>query len=361
MKTNFLFATAFLAISVLQASAQTKVQQDKNHFSIDFPKGVLKLAYSNVSVVGYDGDQVILEKDKSEDDNANDDAEDARAKGLQEWSASGLKDNTGLGFSYVLSGKNELLLKPISAIAYEQTPIILKVPNKIHLTISNKEVVGQGEIKVTNFGGELEIQARNENVFLKNVTGPLTVNTIFGRIEAVLSEPLKGPVSLVSANDLVDLSIPKESKVNLNLTSLHGKIYLDPLLPLAKSKYTAVATYDDENAEDVPNANETGITTTTTTTKNKTVTTIQTDKKKTTIASADSKGTTLVINGNKMHYQSGNIVIDTLLNNDNEVSTGIGSNTFLRKRGQTMRAAMNGGGVNVSVSSNWKNIYIRKQ
>jgi hypothetical protein len=69
-------------------------------------------------------------------------------------------------------------------------------------------------------------------VNLDNCTGPLTINTVHGKIEALFGNTIKSPISLVSAHGLIDVTLPLATKANLSLSTGYGEIFVDPAIKI---------------------------------------------------------------------------------------------------------------------------------
>jgi len=81
----------------------------------------------------------------------------------------------------------------------------VKLPQNIAMNIKSKF----GDIDIENFQGEL---------YAKNT---------HGHINAVFSKPLRKDVKLYSTHNFVDVSVPSNSKLNVDLKSSHGEMLTD--------------------------------------------------------------------------------------------------------------------------------------
>lgn len=81
----------------------------------------------------------------------------------------------------------------------------IKVPQNIAMNIKSKF----GDIDIENFQGEL---------YAKNT---------HGHINATFSKPLKRDVQLSSTHNFVDVSVPSNSQLNVDLKSSHGEMLTD--------------------------------------------------------------------------------------------------------------------------------------
>ena len=85
-----------------------------------------------------------------------------------------------------------------------------------------------GEAKFKNLPNEIEVDAQYNSIELDNVTGPLTVKTIYGHVDAKLDASMKGPISIVSVYGYVDIAMPTSAKANLKMNTSYGEIFADP-------------------------------------------------------------------------------------------------------------------------------------
>lgn len=82
------------------------------------------------------------------------------------------------------------------------------------------------DLTIENISGEIEINADGYNVNLDDVGGPISVIT-YGDINSVLSDPISNKlISLDSYQGNIDLSIPKDSNVELKCSAENGKVVI---------------------------------------------------------------------------------------------------------------------------------------
>jgi hypothetical protein len=65
-------------------------------------------------------------------------------------------------------------------------------------------------------------------VELENVTGPLTIRSIYGHVEATLGASVKDPISIVSIYGYVDVTLPAATKASVRMDTQYGEILIDP-------------------------------------------------------------------------------------------------------------------------------------
>lgn len=173
---------------------------------------------NHVVIEGTTGNEIIFVNKNHNDE------KDERAAGLKAVSGYGLEDNTGIGLSVVdKNGVTEVRqLKKMDG-----PEIIIKVPKGVTVSYSHTSPYGS-DFEVKNFEGELEISTLHNQVSISNSTGPMTVKTVHGNIEAKLPATVKNPVSIVSVHGHVDVALPVGFKANLKLGTVYGELYLDP-------------------------------------------------------------------------------------------------------------------------------------
>ena len=209
--------TRFLGIAVLLVLIITKVNAQEFKLAKNSGKLVIK-EVNHVTVEGYGGNEIVFssldgpkEKDK-------------RAEGLRAVSAMGLEDNTGLGLSVQdKSGTIEVFqLKRMDG-----PRVKIMVPKGVTVSFSHSSPYG-GEVTFRNVESEIEVSTVHNAVRLENVTGPLTIKTVHGEIEASFGANIKSPISLVSVHGLIDVTIPQATKADVKLSTGYGEMFVDP-------------------------------------------------------------------------------------------------------------------------------------
>lgn len=195
-------------------------------FKISKANGKMVLNLGSVLVEGYNGNDIVFSSQK-----ASREAEDPRAKGLRVINGSGFIDNTGLGISVT---EKETTVE-VNQIASDVAIKIL-VPKGVMVSFAYHKVMNSGEVLFRNMGNEIEISTDYNKVQLENVTGPVSIRTLYGAIDAKFSGPVRGPVSIVSVHASVDVAIPPDTKANLKLHSTMGSILASPDLKIEVEK-----------------------------------------------------------------------------------------------------------------------------
>lgn len=203
-----------LAALMMIAAGYLKAQE----FRLKKNSGRLELNIGRVTVEGHDGSEIIFTSENGHKE------KDKRAEGLRPVSSLGLDDNTGLGVNVTDNGD----VVKVQQLKKTNAPDIkILVPKNVIVSFSYESQYG-GEAKFRNMSNEIEVDAQYNSIDLENVTGPLTVKTIYGHVEAILDQNMKGPISIVSVYGYVDIAIPSTTKANLKMNTSYGDIFADP-------------------------------------------------------------------------------------------------------------------------------------
>jgi len=191
---------------------------------------------NHVTVEGYGGNEIVFVTHNGDREN------DERAKGLRAISNLGLEDNTGLGLSVVDKGAT-VEVQQLKKMGGPE--VTIKVPKGVTVSFSHSSPYGS-EIEFKNVESEIEVSTLHNNVVLTNVTGPMTVKTVHGNIDAVLNSAIKSPVSIVSVHGHVDVAMPLATKADLKLSTVHGEIFVDPDFKIEMDKSGNMVKYSDQ-------------------------------------------------------------------------------------------------------------------
>jgi lia operon protein LiaG len=171
-------------------------------------------------IEGYAGDEIII----STKGEAHWNETPERAKGLKPIYGGG-NDNTGLGLNVEKNGK-DITVRCLLAITQSHPDYKVKVPENLYLRIQS-ECGGGGAIRVENYKGELEINSCH-SILLRNVTGPLVLSNISGGITVAFKELNKDkPISIASVSGEVDVTLPANAPIDLEMSTVSGNMYSD--------------------------------------------------------------------------------------------------------------------------------------
>lgn len=210
MKNKTLTILAFLSLISSVAFAQ--------EYKVAKSTGRLELNIGKVTVEGHSGNEIIF---SASDRNSE---KDKRGEGLRAINGSGLDDNTGLGIN-VTEKDNVISVTQLKKMNSPEIRIL--VPKGVIVSFRYESQYG-GDAKFNNMENEIEVSAQYNSVELTNVSGPLTIKTIYGHVEATLTNTMKGPISIVSVYGYVDVTVPVATKADLRLSTSYGEILVAP-------------------------------------------------------------------------------------------------------------------------------------
>lgn len=190
---------------------------------------------NNVIIEGYAGNEIVFTSRDGKRD------EDKRAQGLRSISNNGLEDNTGFGLSVVDKGS---VIEVHQFKRADGPNVTIKVPKGVVVSYSHSSPYGE-EVKFRNVESEIEVSTLHNSVELENVTGPLTIKTVHGDIDASFGPNIKNPLSIVSVHGHVDVAFPVGTKANLKLGTVYGEIFVDPDFKIEVEKSGGMVKYSD--------------------------------------------------------------------------------------------------------------------
>ena len=205
-------------------------------YKVQKSAGRLELNIGRVTVEGHNGNEIIF----SSMDHKRD--KDQRSEGLRPINSLGLEDNTGLGINVKEEG-NVVSVRQLKKMNSPDIKVL--VPKGMIVSFSYESQYG-GEVKFKNMSNEIEVSAQYNSIELENVTGPLTVKTIYGHVEASLDANMKDPISIVSIYGYVDVAIPATTKANLKMSTSYGEILADPAFKIDVDREGNMISYSDK-------------------------------------------------------------------------------------------------------------------
>lgn len=205
------FMSVFLTCLItIQAKAQTEFRSAvSNNATIKINEII-----GDITIKGYAGNEIIIQPESF--------SIPKTAEGLKLVTGFG-SDNTGVGIN-VQEVDGTIA---IQSVRRKETDYTIQVPEKVklHITASSNR---SGDISIEDFKGELEIKTRYNDLDIKNVSGPIVLNATYGEVNIVFSEVNQDkPISLIAAYDDIDITLPANTKANIEMESTYGDIYTD--------------------------------------------------------------------------------------------------------------------------------------
>jgi hypothetical protein len=239
MKKSIVLAGACLLLA-LDSFALTKVnnnpdtptlEQEQNStrtYRVKLGNGkdrkiIFNLFSSQVTVVGHNSDEVVLEGTGAS-------TAPARAEGLKPL-YNQQEDNTGMGLSAVKEN-NTLTITKASRANGKYT---IKVPKNASIVFKEANW-NSSNLTLSDVDGEVELKLNGGNAILNNVSGPIVANSITGNLTikfATLEQNKPNAISTISGK--VDITLPANTKADFRLKSMQGEIYTDFDMNLKKS------------------------------------------------------------------------------------------------------------------------------
>ncbi len=187
-------------------------------YAIPFATGILELNFAPDSIEGYDGKEIILKSWVEKEDQE-------LVDGLVLVNSNGVADNTGMGLRAEKKERGDYL--SVSELdMYGVKGVKMMVPQSVKLILKYNSTYQNEKITLINLKSEIDVAVRFNPVVIKKISGPTTINSMYGKIDAFFdAEPTK-PISLISSYGDVNVSMPSTSKVDLNIKTTWGKIYI---------------------------------------------------------------------------------------------------------------------------------------
>ncbi len=223
-------------IGIMTATICVALAQD---FKLAKTSGRLEIYTGKVTVEGTTGNEIIFSSGKDDDDDKD---EDDRSKGLRAVNGLGLEDNTGLGVNVADKGT----VVEVRQLRKMNSPSIkILVPKGVIVSFQHESQYG-GEAKFKNLENEIEVSATYNSVELENVTGPVTVKSVYGGVDAIFSANVKGPISIISVYGHVDVTLPVTIKADLKMSTSYGALYAASDFKIEYDKQGDMVRYDDK-------------------------------------------------------------------------------------------------------------------
>ncbi|UOG73956.1 DUF4097 domain-containing protein [Hymenobacter tibetensis] len=219
MKKTFVLT----AITLLTASVGLHAQEFKAKFnSRQDRKVVLEMQGSDITVEGYDGDELVIRGNGYE-------ALPKQAQGLRAVYNSA-EDNTQIGLSVTPGTGNTLRVVKASR---KDAAYTIRVPRRTAVVFTETNW-NSGDLIIRDVEGSIEATLKSGDLKLLNVAGPVVANSVSGDVTVRFSgmRPEPSSISLVSGD--LDVTMPAATKANLALRSISGEIYTDFDINLGK-------------------------------------------------------------------------------------------------------------------------------
>jgi len=184
-------------------------------FSDTAKPGTLRVDLPNadIRITGHDTAEVVVASDLAEKGRGAVDADGFRR----------LDDEV----TFEVTEKNNVITVTLTGPDRWQghgSDFIILVPRGANIVIDGDDNHGGGDLLIAGVEGDLDISTMNGDVILRDVVGAAVVNNMNGEISAAFKAAPVKAVSLVSMNGEIDLRLPADTKANLKLSTHNGSI-----------------------------------------------------------------------------------------------------------------------------------------
>lgn len=97
----------------------------------------------------------------------------------------------------------------------------IQVPRNTSLVIKTRS---DGDVEIDNIDGDIEVSTLNGEIEMENVSGSVVASTTRGKIELDYKRPPTKPVSLSASNGDITLAVPPKTAANLRMHTTNGSI-----------------------------------------------------------------------------------------------------------------------------------------
>jgi hypothetical protein len=105
-----------------------------------------------------------------------------------------------------------------------QKDLVITVP----VSTSVRAHTMHGDVSVTGVHGEVDAASTHGEINLANVAGTVLANTVHGSITASMTQVDQSkPLSFITLNGSIDVTLPADTKMNLKLKDGNGEIWTD--------------------------------------------------------------------------------------------------------------------------------------
>jgi sulfur transfer protein SufE len=212
---GFFSPTHFVQVEYTPAEANAREYKIKFNNTKD-RKLVLMIENAEVTVSGYNGDEVVIEATGLEQ-------APKRAEGLKALYNT-VSDNTGIGLA-VTQENNVIRFEKATR---KEARYSVKIPKNTSLVYEEVNWHGNNDLRVSDLEGNVEVSLNNSSAFLTNISGAVDANTTNGNIDVVFTNLSQQKSSSVrSVNGHIDVALPDNTKASYKLHTVNGEVYSD--------------------------------------------------------------------------------------------------------------------------------------
>ncbi|MDP1580052.1 MAG: hypothetical protein Q8M02_07230 [Candidatus Didemnitutus sp.] len=200
-----------LACTTVSLTASDKASRIK--FSDPAKPGLLKLSlpWADVKITGTDGDEVVVTSTLAQKQTKHQIDKDGFRR---------LDDDV----TFELNEKNNVVTLAIAGEHHwssHGTEFTIQVPRNTNLIVRTQ---AGGNITIKNIDGDIDVNGMNGEISLTDIGSSAVVNTMNGEVVATFRRAPTKPVSITSMNGEIDLRLPADTKANLRLRTHNGSV-----------------------------------------------------------------------------------------------------------------------------------------
>jgi hypothetical protein len=227
-----------LALAIMLLANNLQAQDNKQTLTVPLSepgkpfKLNVDLVNGSISVIGYDGKDVIIEAGQGE----------GRRKHVPD-TRDGMKRIVGgQDMDIVAKEKNNTIT--VSSEMAKRANLVIKVPQTN--ADFKLQTVNEGDITASNINGDLEVTNTNGSINLSNIAGSVVANTTNGKVIVTFkSTDPKAAMAFTTLNGNVDVTFPASVKANIKARSDREQVYSDFDVSTDKSEPKANKTAKD--------------------------------------------------------------------------------------------------------------------
>lgn len=132
------------------------------------------------------------------------------------------KDNTGFN---VFVEENDNTLKVESFQPRIADPLVIYLPETIKVSAESRI---NNDINISDFKNEVEAKVNRGDIRIVNINGPVIVENTRGNTFIIFEEVSQNfPISIINSHGDIDVTIPENTKTNIEVSVPRGELYTD--------------------------------------------------------------------------------------------------------------------------------------
>jgi len=232
-----------LLVSLLASEALAQSSSDRIVVPLSDPARAAVLEVSllsgGITVTGWDGKEVVIQLVSGDHD--PDEEMDVESDSDPDDRSHGLRRIPNLAAGLEIDEADNVV--SVSSASHREANLAIQVPRTATIRLGT---VNDGDIVVRDVAGEITAENTNGDIRLQKVSGPTVVHALNGQVDAELLriDPKKS-YSFSSLNGDIDVTLPADTRAELQIKTDNGEIYTDFDLQLG-AKTSEIESGDDK-------------------------------------------------------------------------------------------------------------------